>query len=275
MDTETCCKVEALMQLLSRLKSVVVGFSAGADSTFLMAAASRCLKEKMAAVTTYSATFPSSEKEEAVKITRHLGIHHVLLPVDELECADFAANSRQRCYFCKKKRFGALVEWAQKHGYAWVLDGANADDCMDYRPGMKAVSEMENVRSPLLEVGLTKAEIRAVSREWSLPTWNKPSAACLSSRVAYGLTITKERLGQIEQAEKVVKQYCSGQVRVRHHDNLARIEVSKKDIQTLAAPENAQTIDRALRELGFKFVTLDLAGYRTGSMNELLGKLDT
>lgn len=272
MNAEIQLKLDHLMGILSSLGSVVVGFSAGVDSTFLSAAASRSLGDKALAITAYSATLPESEKEESIAIADQLGIRHVLLPIDELESADFAANTGQRCYYCKKTRFGALSQWAKEHGYAWVLDGANADDCLDYRPGMKAIAELEGVRSPLLDAGLTKAEIREISREWELPTWNKPSAACLSSRVAYGLAITKERLGQIEQAEKVVKEFCSGQIRVRHHDDLARIEISEADIPVLAAPENARRIHNALKQLGFNFVTLDLAGYRTGSMNETLGQ---
>lgn len=270
MNAEIQSKLDHLMELLSGLGSVVVGFSAGVDSTFLTAAASRSLGDKAVAITAYSATLPAAEKEEAVVIAGQVGIRHVLLYVDELENADFAANTGQRCYYCKKTRFGALTRWAKEHGYVWVLDGANADDCLDYRPGMKAVAELDGVCSPFLEAGLTKAEIREISREWNLPTWNKPSAACLSSRVAYGLAITSERLRQIEQAEKVIKEFCSGQIRVRHHDHLARIEVSQADIPVLAAPENARRIQAALKQLGFTFVTLDLAGYRTGSMNETL-----
>lgn len=273
MNAEIQSKLDHLMELLAGLGSVVVGFSAGVDSTFLTAAASRSLGDKAIAVTAYSATLPASEREEAVAIADRLGICHVLLHIDELESTDFTANTGQRCYYCKKTRFGALSRWAKEHGYAWVLDGANADDCLDYRPGMKAVDELEGVRSPLLEAGLTKAEIREISCEWGLPTWNKLSAACLSSRVAYGLTITKERLGQIEQAENVIKEFCSGQIRVRHHDDLARIEVSEVDIPVLATPENARRIHSALKQLGFTFVTLDLAGYRSGSMNETLGEV--
>ncbi len=272
MNNEILSKLEHLTKSLHGLGSVVVGFSAGVDSTFLIAAASRCLGDKAVAVTAYSATLPAAEREEAAAIADQLGIRHVLLHIDESESADFVANTDQRCYYCKKTRFGALAQWAQENGYAWVLDGANADDCLDYRPGMKAVAELEGVCSPLSEVGLTKAEIREISREWGLPTWNKPSAACLSSRVAYGLAITNERLGQIEQAEKVVKQFCSGKIRVRHHDNLARIEVSQADIPVLATSENARRINDALKKLGFTFVTLDLTGYRTGSMNETLGR---
>ncbi|MDQ0204473.1 ATP-dependent sacrificial sulfur transferase LarE [Pectinatus haikarae] len=272
MNIELQSKLDHLIKLLTDLDSAVVGFSAGVDSTFLTAAASRSLGKKAIAATAYSATLPVSEKEEAVRIANQLGIQHILLPIDELANTEFAANTKNRCYYCKKTRFNALHQWGIEHGYTWVLDGANADDCMDYRPGMKAIAEMEGVCSPLLEAGLTKAEIREISKEWGLPTWNKPSAACLSSRIAYGLTVTKERLNQIEQAEKIVKKFCSGQIRVRHHDNLARIEVSQADIPILAIPENAQYICNALKKLGFKFVTLDLAGYRTGSMNEVLAQ---
>ncbi len=272
MNSETYNKVKHLMELLSGLKSVAVGFSAGADSTFLLAAASQCLGDKAVAVTACSATLPLSEKNEAAAIAKALGIKHELLQVDELQCSDFAANTSQRCYYCKKTRFSIIKKWADEHNYAWVLDGSNADDCGDYRPGMKAVAEMDGICSPLLEAGLTKAEIREVSHEWQLPTWNKPSAACLSSRIAYGLEITEKRLNQIEQAEKLIKELCHGQVRVRHHGNLARIEVSPADIPTIAVPENASRINAALKKLGFNFVTLDLAGYRTGSMNEVMDR---
>lgn len=272
MNAEIQAKLDNLMQLMSSLSSAVIGFSGGVDSTFLSAVAQRSLAEKAVAITACSATLPASEREEAAQLALQIGIQHVLLPIDELESADFVSNNGRRCYYCKQTRFGALRKWADEHSYKWVLDGSNVDDCSDYRPGMKALEELEGVRSPLLEAALTKADIREISKEWGLPTWNKPSAACLSSRVAYGLEITNERLGQIEQAESVVKAFCTGQVRVRHHGNLARIEVSPKDIPTLAVPEHAEHIYRELKKLGFTYVTLDLAGYRMGSMNELINK---
>lgn len=264
---ETNTKMKQLHDLLSGFGSVVVGFSGGVDSSFLAAAAVRALGDKAIAVTGYSETLAESEKKEAVLIAKEIGIQHILLDISELNSPEFVKNTSSRCYHCKKERFSVMADWAKQNQYQWVLEGSNADDKLDYRPGMKAVDELELVRSPLLEVGLSKSEIRDISKQWNLPTWNKPSAACLSSRVAYGLSVTAERLKQIERAEELVKQFCSGQVRVRHHDHIARIEVAPENIGLITTPEIAKIIDKGLKEIGFTYVTIDLAGYRMGSMN--------
>jgi pyridinium-3,5-biscarboxylic acid mononucleotide sulfurtransferase len=267
---QTSAKLQQLNELLRQLGSVAIGFSAGVDSTFLAAAAQRVLGERAVAVTCHSPTLPEGEKQEAVALAKLIGIRHLFLAYDEMADAAFVRNDADRCYHCKKGRFTALADWAAANGYQWVLDGSNADDVGDYRPGMRAVEELASARSPMLEIGLTKAEIRELSRQWGLPTWNKPSAACLSSRVAYGQPVTLAKLGQIEQAEALVKKYCQGQVRVRHHGSLARIEVEPAAVATLVRPEIAAEITTELKALGFTYVTVDLAGYRTGSMNQVL-----
>ena len=269
MDAATI-KLVKMADLFRELGSVAVGFSGGADSAFLAAAAYRVLDLKAVAVTCCSATLPETERREATETARQIGIKHLFLQQNELDSEEFARNDAQRCYYCKKGRFDALSAWAAVNGYQWVLEGSNADDVGDYRPGMRAVEELDRVRSPLLEIGFTKAEIREISRQWGLPTWNKPSAACLSSRVAYGQPITEEKLAQIEQAEMIIKTYCQGQVRVRHHGNLARIEVDASEIGRIANEEHGPVIAEKLRGLGFLFVTVDLAGYQTGSLNQLL-----
>ena len=263
-------KKAKLEQMLRNFESAAIGFSGGVDSTFLAAAAQRVLGEKAVAVTAYSPTLPESEKQAAIKVAAEIGISHVLLSINELDDDDFVANSSERCYFCKKTRFSQLAKWSKQHHYSWVLEGANADDVGDYRPGLKAVDELASVASPLLAVGLTKSEIRELSHEWGLPNWDKPSAACLSSRVVYGQEITATKLGQIEQAEEIIKKICPGQVRVRHHGQLARIEVDPGMIAILSEAKVRQKIVVRFKQLGFTFVTLDLFGYQTGSMNATL-----
>lgn len=262
-------KLRELAQLIQNLDKVAIAFSGGVDSTFLAAVAKRVLPpDNIVLVTAYSATLTDEEKQDAENIAAYLALRHQFLPAGELENSQFLANTPERCYHCKKGRFTALIEWATQNGFNWVLEGTNADDLQDYRPGLKALAELKQVQSPLLKVGLGKQEIRQLSQEWGLPTYNKPSAACLVSRLAYGLPITVERLQQVAQAEKVIRRYCSGQVRVRHHGEIARIEVNPAEFAAIT--DNASVIVQALADLGFKYVTLDLLGYRTGSMNETL-----
>ncbi len=263
-------KTARLNEILDSLQSAAIAFSGGTDSALLAAAAFRRLQDKAVALTAYSSTLAMEEQSDAIKIAAGIGIRHLMLPADEMDDAGFRQNGPDRCFHCKKLRFGILAEWAAQNGIHWIIEGSNADDVGDYRPGMKAIEAMSNVRSPLLEAGLTKAEIRALSKEWGLPTWDKPSAACLASRIAYGLPISAANLSQIEQAERVVRRFAAGQVRVRHHGAIARIEVEPSQMQYLIDAETAKKISKELQSIGFPFVTLDLSGYRMGSLNETL-----
>lgn len=265
-------KLNKLLTLLQQLESVVIGFSGGVDSSFLAAAAGKVLGDKAIAITACSETLPQSELAEAAAFASQIGIQHKLIKISELESPEFVANDADRCYYCKKLRFSALSKWAESEGYKWILEGSNADDVSDFRPGMRAVQELVGVRSPLLEVGLTKQDIRQISQEWGLPTHNKPSAACLSSRIAYGLPVTAARLQQVDAAEELLKKFFSGQVRVRHHGDVARIEVQSEQFSLLANQTTVREIVSTLKSLGFTYVTLDLGGYQMGSMNQLLSK---
>lgn len=267
--TGTDAKLERLRASLRGFGSVVVAFSSGVDSTFLLRVAHDELGGSAVAVTIRSRTFPRRELDEAADFCRAAGIRHVIIDSDELDIPGFAENPPDRCYHCKKSMFGKIVAFAAASGLGAVLEGSNTDDDGDYRPGRRAVVEL-GVRSPLHDVGLSKAEIRALSGDLGLPTADKPSFACLASRFPYGERITAAGLERVERAEQWLMQAGLGlaQLRVRSHGDIARIEVPPRDIPRVAA--RAGEISDALENIGFAYAALDLKGYRTGSMNETL-----
>lgn len=271
MDIELHNKLEKLKTYLQELGSVAIGFSGGVDSSFLLFISHEVLGENAIAVTAVDGSVPEREIGGAIDFCDDIGVRHITCNVNPLKIEQYRLNAPDRCYHCKKEIFTDIKKIAKENGIKYVAEGSNVDDLGDYRPGLKAIEEL-SVCSPLRECNLTKHDIRMLSKEFGLRTWSKPSYACLASRFVYGEEITKEKLHMIDEAEQFLIENGFLEERVRMHGKMARIEVNPADIQRLAGDSMRERVYQRFREIGFLYVTLDLCGYRTGSMNAVLGK---
>ena len=262
-------KLVALENILSEMDSVVVAYSGGADSALLSAVAHSTLGIRALSVTASSPSLAPSELTYATDVARQIGLHHRVLETMELEREDYRANGPDRCFFCKDELYSQLGRIAHNEGFSWVVNGANTDDLGDHRPGLDA-AKRHNVRSPMVEAGLAKKEIRDISRGMGLVTWDKPAQACLSSRIPYGIPVSEETLNRIANAEGFLRSLGFSQLRVRHHDTIARIEVDSSEMDRFFEEQVRREITDHFRSIGYSYVALDLDGFRSGSLNEIL-----
>lgn len=262
-------KEERLREIFRELDSVIVAYSGGVDSSYVAYVANAELGPRAICITGQSASLPAYQSAEIAGVVKKFGFQHEVIQTEELENAGYQANNPDRCFFCKDELYTKLESVARSRGIRNIVDGSTVDDLGDYRPGRQAASQ-HAVRSPLIEAGLSKSEVRELSRRVTLPTWDKPASPCLSSRIAYGTTVTIERLSKVDRGEEILREFGFREFRVRHHDQLVRIEIAPAEMDRVLRKELIDELARRFRELGFKYVTLDLEGFRSGSMNEVL-----